>query len=77
MRRKSGGSADTGVVGTGGLDAGKPATTATAAATGAGKFVDPLLVRKKEREGVVSPRTPVGGRGRTVGELAAFFDGEK
>jgi len=75
MRRKSGGSADASVVGTGGLDAGKPTTTTTT--TGTGKFVDPLLVRKKERDGIVSPRTPIGGRGRTVGELAAFFDGDK
>jgi hypothetical protein len=76
MRRKSGGSADVGL-GTGGLDVGKPTTTAATAGAGAGKFVDPLIVRKKEREGVTSPRTPIGGRGRTVGELAAFFDGEK
>jgi len=69
MRRKSGGSADAGI----GTDMGKPTTTTTAT----GKFVDPLIVRKKEREGVTSPRTPIGGRGRTVGELAAFFDGEK
>jgi len=74
-RRKSGGSADASIA-TGGLDTGRPTTTTTAAA-GTGKFVDPLIVRKKEKEGVVSPRTPVGGRGRTVGELAAFFDGEK
>ena len=76
MRRKSGGSADTGM-GIGGHDTGKPTSTTPTTAVGAGKFVDPLIIRKKEREGVTSPRTPVGGRGRTVGELAAFFDGEK
>ena len=76
MRRKSGGSADASLVGTSGLDVDKSTTATTATTTGAGKFVDPLIVRKKEREGFVSPRTP-GGRGRTVGELAAFFDGEK
>jgi len=69
MRRKSGGSADAGI----GTDTGKYTTTTT----GTGKFVDPVIVRKKERGGVTSPRTPIGGRGRTVGELAAFFDGEK
>jgi hypothetical protein len=72
MRRKSGGSADAGIGSTGGLDTGKPTGTTS---TTSGKFVDPLIVRKKEREGITSPRTP--GRGRTVGELAAFFDGEK
>jgi len=77
MRRKSGGSADASVVGTGGLDTGKPTGATATTTTGTGKFVDPLIVRKKEREGVVSPRTTIGGRGRTVGELAAFFDGEK
>ena len=77
MRRKSGGSADVVGVGSGGLDMGKSTTAATTTAAGTGKFVDPLLVRKKEREGITSPRTPIGGRGRTVGELAAFFDGEK
>lgn len=76
MRRKSGGSADAGIE-NGGLDTSKPTTTTTATTVGTGKFVDPLIVRKKEREGVVSPRTPKGNRGRTVGELAAFFDGEK
>ena len=74
MRRTSGGSADASVVGTSGLDVDQSTTTTT---TGAGKFVDPLIVRKKERERFVSPRTPVGGRGQTVGELVAFFDGEK
>jgi len=75
-RRKSGGSADAGL-GTGSLDPGKPTTSTTTATVAAGKFVDPLLIRKKEKGGISSPRTPVGGRGRTVGELAAFFDGEK
>ena len=74
MRRKSGGSADAGM-GTGGLDTSRSTSTATTAAAGTGKFVDPLIIRKKEREGITSPRTPVGNRGRTVGELAAFFDG--
>lgn len=76
MRRKSGGEADA-LIETGGLDMDRPTTTTTATTVGTGKFVDPLIVRKKEREGITSPRTPVGGRGRTVGELAAFFDGEK
>lgn len=50
---------------------------------GNGKFVDPLIIRKKEKEGGYAA-SGLGGagtratgpvRGKTVGELAAFFDG--
>ncbi|THH17770.1 hypothetical protein EW146_g3111 [Bondarzewia mesenterica] len=47
-----------------------------------GKFVDPLLVRKQEKRALASaaPPTPkevVGKRKVPVGELVAFFDGDK
>jgi len=50
----------------------------TASSTGsANKFVDPLLLRKKEKEAVGPPRLAVP-RGKTsFGDLLAFFDGEK
>jgi len=50
-----------------------------ASATGsATKFVDPLLLRKKDREGLGPPKLPVPRSGKTsFGELLAFFDGEK
>ena len=55
------------------------------AGQGVGNFVDPLVVRKKEREkerGMTTRSTvvgsPGGARGRLAfGELLAFFDGEK
>jgi hypothetical protein len=41
------------------------------------KFVDPLILRKKDSQGLGAPRLPVP-RGKTsFGELLAFFDGEK
>jgi len=50
----------------------------TASATGStNKFVDPLLLRKKDKEVLAPPRLPVP-RGKTsFGDLLAFFDGEK
>ncbi|TFY63090.1 hypothetical protein EVG20_g6463 [Dentipellis fragilis] len=44
-----------------------------------GKFVDPLLVRKQEKQALMSaapptPKTAVGKRKVPVGELVAFFD---
>ena len=47
-----------------------------------GKFVDPLLVRKQEKRAQASaapptPKAVVGKRKVPVGELVAFFDGDK
>ena len=48
-----------------------------------GRFVDPLVIRKqeKEKEGLLprTPKTPTFARGQKVpvGELVAFFDGDK
>ncbi|KAF8574044.1 hypothetical protein K439DRAFT_1624642 [Ramaria rubella] len=50
---------------------------------GVGNFVDPLVVRKKEKEAAGTTRSPVigspgGARGRVAfGDLLAFFDAEK
>ncbi|KZV91353.1 hypothetical protein EXIGLDRAFT_769996 [Exidia glandulosa HHB12029] len=44
---------------------------------GTGKFVDPLLARRKDTAGIVSPK-PVAGKGKIpIGQLVAFFDGDK
>ncbi|KIM25030.1 hypothetical protein M408DRAFT_331494 [Serendipita vermifera MAFF 305830] len=40
------------------------------------KFVDPLILRKKDKE-VVVPRLPVPKGKTSFGDLLAFFDGEK
>lgn len=46
-----------------------------------GKFVDPLVIRKQEKEGLLpkTPKTPTFARGQKVpiGDLVAFFDGDK
>ena len=41
------------------------------------KFVDPLVVRRKESAGIVSPKPTNKGGKLAVGQLVAFFDGDK
>ncbi|TDL27946.1 hypothetical protein BD410DRAFT_818478 [Rickenella mellea] len=44
------------------------------------KFVDPLVIRKQEKDKVPEPRTPKATNGRNkvpIGDLVKFFDGDK
>ncbi|KAG8799411.1 hypothetical protein FRC16_005185 [Serendipita sp. 398] len=55
----------------------RPGTSASATGSTSNKFVDPLLLRKKEKE-VGPPKLPVArGSKANFGDLLAFFDGDR